>query len=179
MTTLALPPAVEAVFNHFMTCEFTTLGKGGVPITWPTLPIYWPEHGQFVIASPLALSQKAANVRRDPRVALLFSNPTGSGLADPPAVLVQGDGKASDEIVTGTAGLDPQLLGHLARQGQRLLATQPGMRLYLANPLTRYIMGWYFVRVFMVVRPRRLTWWDGGDFQHPAHSLEVSHVDAA
>ena len=177
MTCLELPPEVEAVVNCFMTCEFTTLGKGNVPIAWPTLPTYWPERGQFVIASPAALSQKAANVRRDPRVSLLYSNPTGSGLASPPAVLFQGEAYSPDQIFTGIAGLDPQLVGHLARQGKRLMGTQPGMRLYLANPLTRYIMEWYFIRVFVFVTPCRLTWWDGGDFESQPHQRELSHVD--
>lgn len=177
MTCLELPPEVEAVVSRFMTCEFTTLGKGSLPITWPTLPTYWPERGQFLVASPAALSQKAANVRRNPRVSLLYSNPTGSGLANPPAVLFQGDARSPDQIFTGVAGLDPVLVGHLARQGRRLMGTQPGMRLYLANPLTRYIMEWYFIRVFIFVTPRRLTWWDDGDFERQPHYLELPHVE--
>jgi hypothetical protein len=176
MTPVALPAAIEAVFNNFMTCEFTTLGKGGVPIAWPTLPTYWAEQGQFVIASPVALSQKAANVRRDPRVALLFSNPTGSGLVDPPAVLVQGRAHSPDQSLAGTAGLHPQVVAHFARQGRRMLGTQPGLRLYLANPLTRFVMEWYFIRVFIYITPSRLTWWAGGDFERTPQHWEVPHV---
>ena len=178
MMPLNVPPEVEAVFHNFMTCEFTTLGKGGVPIAWPTLPIYWPERGQFVIASPVALSQKAANVRRNPRVSLLYSNPTGSGLANPPAVLVQGDALAPEQVMADAASFDPELLPHLARQGKRMLGTQPGLRIYLANPLTRYVMGWYFVRVFINVTPRAITWWEGGDFKRVPHSQEAPHVAA-
>ncbi len=174
-----MPPEVEAVFRSFLTCEFTTLGKGGVPVAWPTLPTYWSERGQFVIASPVALAQKAANVRRDPRVSLLFSNPTGSGLASPPAVLVQGVAQAPDRVLTGAAGLELDLLAHLSRQARRMLGTQPGVRLYLANPLTRYVMEWYFVRVLIFVTPRRLTWWDGGDFERSPHTLEAPNVAAA
>jgi hypothetical protein len=178
MIPLTVPADVDAVFRNFMTCEFTTLGKGGVPIAWPTLPTYWAERGQFVIASPIALAQKAANVRRNPRVSLLYSNPTGSGLVRPPSVLVQGDGYAPDQIITGTAGLDPELLAHLSRQGQRLLGTQPSLRLYVANPLTRYVMGWYFVRLFIFVTPRRISWWDDGNFERPPHCQEVPYVEA-
>ncbi len=39
-------------------------------------------------------------MRRDPRVALLFSDPTASGLAAPEQVLVQGTATCPDEIVT-------------------------------------------------------------------------------
>ncbi len=158
MTVLELPPKVTSVVHNFLTCEFTTLGKGGVPIAWPTLPTYWPERGQFVVASPVALSQKAANVRRNPRVSLLYSNPAGSGLDHPPAVLVQGEARAPEGVLTGTAGLDPGLVARLVEQGRRLMRTQPGMRMYLANPLTRYVMEWYFIRVFIYVTPRRITW---------------------
>jgi hypothetical protein len=176
MTVLELPPEVAAVVQNFLTCEFTTLGKGGVPIAWPTLPIYWAERGLFVIASPAALSQKAANVRRNPRVSLLYSNPAGSGLARPPAVLVQGDACSPDEVLTGTTGVDPGLVAAFVAQGLRLTRTQPGTRLYLANPLTRYVMGWYFIRVIIYVTPRRITWWPGGDFDSPPHVLEASDV---
>jgi hypothetical protein len=176
MTPLRLPAAVEAVFNAFLTCEFTTIGKAGGPVAWPTLPIYWPERGQFVIASAVALAQKAANIRRNPRVSLLYSNATGSGLKHPPAVLVQGQAVAPEQVVVDGSSLDPQLMQHLSRQGQRLLGSQPGIRLYLANPLTRYVMEWYFIRVFMYVTPRRITWWDSGDFEREPHSLEVDDV---
>lgn len=178
VSTPAFPAEVAAVFGHFLTCEFTTLGKGGAPITWPTLPTYWPERGQFVLASPVALSQKAANVRRDPRVALLFSNPTGSDLAAPPAVLVQGLAQATETVMLGATGLPAGLLDLFKQQARRMVGTQPGLRLYLANPLTRYVMEWYFIRVLIFVTPHRLTWWDSGDFEQTPHTLEVPHVAA-
>jgi hypothetical protein len=53
-----------------------------------------------VITTSVGLKQKALNVRRDPRVSLLFSDPTASGLADPPAVLVQGEVTSPDEVRT-------------------------------------------------------------------------------
>jgi hypothetical protein len=179
MRPLKLPDEVEAVFQNFMTCEFTTLGKSGGPVSWPTLPTYWPERGQFIIASPVALAQKAVNARRNPNVSLLFSNPTGSGLERPPAVLVQGEAEAPERVHTGTADLDPGVVELLTAQGRRLMATQPGMRLYVANPLTRALMGWYFMRVVIYVTPRRVTWWPAGDFSQPAQCLEVKDVEAA
>src|SRR5438045_9671146 len=104
----ALPPAVEAVFREFRTCEFSTLAKDGTPISWPTLPFWLPDEGRFLITTSIGLAQKALNARRNPKVALLFSNPTASGLERPPAVLVQGDAEAPDRVETsirGTEGL--------------------------------------------------------------------------
>lgn len=95
-----LPKEIDAVFREFRTCETSTLAKDGTPITWPTSPLYQPEKGHFLIATSIGLPQKAFNIRRNPRVSLLFSDSTGSGLVDPPAVLVQGDAEAPEEIVT-------------------------------------------------------------------------------
>src|SRR5689334_8515157 len=91
MTALELPPEVEAVFRNFRTCEFTTVNSKGQPLTWPTEPFFLQAEGRLVVTSSIAFPVKAYNARRYPRVALLLSDPTGSGLVDPPAVLVQGD----------------------------------------------------------------------------------------
>jgi hypothetical protein len=48
----------------------------------------------------IGLPQKAFNIRRNPKVSMLFSEPTGSGVAQPGAVLIQGDAVAEDRIVT-------------------------------------------------------------------------------
>ena len=177
MKTWALPSEVEAVFSSFLTCEFATVGASGHPVAWPVLPTYWPARGQFVLASPVALAQKAANARRNPRVSLLYSNPTGSGLDHPPAVLVQGQACVMDRLVTDLHDLDPGLLKVLGAQGQRLFRTQPGLRLYLANPLTRYVMAWYFIRQFIYVTPRRFSWWPAGDFAAEPITLEALDVE--
>ena len=83
---LPIPEEVEAVFREFRTCEFSTLAADGTPITWPMLPFWRAETGQFMTTTSIGLPDKAFNIRRNPRVALLFSDPTGSGLFDPPAV---------------------------------------------------------------------------------------------
>jgi hypothetical protein len=48
MTTLVVPPEVEAVFHQVRTCEFATLAKDNRPITWPTVALYGPTKGRFV-----------------------------------------------------------------------------------------------------------------------------------
>jgi Pyridoxamine 5'-phosphate oxidase len=106
MTILNLPPHVVSVFRAFRTCEFTTLAKDGTPVTWPTLPFFQPTTGRFLITTSIGLPDKVSNIRRHPRVSLLFSDPTASGLPEPPAVLVQGDAQAPDEVVTSFTGLE-------------------------------------------------------------------------
>src|SRR5437870_5678274 len=99
MATLVVPPEVEAVFRQVRTCEFTTLAKDNTPITWPTVALYQPTRARFVITASIGLPHTAYNLRRTPRIAMLYSDPTGSGLAAPPTVLVQGDAVCPDEIV--------------------------------------------------------------------------------
>lgn len=174
--TSRLPPAVLAVFGHFFTAELTTLSRDGAPITWPIMPIFWASRGQFVTLTSIGLPQKAFNIRRNPEVALLFSDPTGSDLANPPAVLVQGRASAPDRIITSSAEADPELLEAVATQARKMLQRQPAMGLYLSSPLTRHLMDWYFMRLLITIQPRQIFWWEDGDFARPPHQVEVAHV---
>lgn len=94
-----IPAEVAAVFTEFRSAEGSTLAKDGTPIAWPMAVLYQPERGHFVTTTSIGLPQKAYNVRRDGRVSLLYSNGTASGLTKPPAVLVQGDATARDDVV--------------------------------------------------------------------------------
>lgn len=165
---LDLPPELEAVFDAFRTCELSTLARDGTPITWPTLPFWQPEQGRFLITTSIGLAQKALNVRRDGRVSLLFSDPTASGLDQPPAVLVQGDAVAPDEVVTAVAGSEAML--------RRVLERQPTGGAYSGNPLLRALFDWYYMRLMIYVRPRRIFWWPQRDFARAPERLEVGDV---
>ncbi len=169
MLTNDVPAQVQAVFREFRTCELSTLAKDGTPVTWPTEPFYQRQNGRFIISASIGLAQKVYNIRRNPRVALLFSNATGSGLADPPAVLVQGDARAPDEIITA-------FTGELAEAGRAAFQRQPAAELYSSNPLMRYLFDWYYMRLIITVTPRRILWWDHADFGRAPHTVEVSHV---
>jgi hypothetical protein len=97
-TVLDLPSDVHAVLAGFVTCEVATLGRDGTPLAWPAVPLLLPERGQVLLTTTIGFPAKAANLRRDPRVSLLYSNPTGSGLESPPSVLVQGTATVSDSV---------------------------------------------------------------------------------
>ncbi|HKH12948.1 MAG TPA: pyridoxamine 5'-phosphate oxidase family protein [Rubrobacter sp.] len=165
---VALPPGVEEVFGEFRTCEFTTLGRDGTPITWPLVALWQPGEGRFVLTTSIGLPQKAFNIRRDPRVSLLFSDPTASGLGNPPAVLVQGEAEAPDRIETSP--------NRLREYWRRLFEIQPAGKVYGANRLTRYLMDWYYMRLYISVRPRRILFWPSGDFSRAPLEAEVDRV---
>jgi len=168
MILLDLPAQVQDVFREFRTCELSTLARDGTPISWPTLPFYRPASGVFLITTSIALPQKVFNIRRNPRVSMLFSDLTGSGLVDPPAVLVQGDAIAPDEILTSIDGFEKEVRMAIRRQ--------PSGAIYSSNPLMRYYFDWYFMRLLITVTPKRILWWERADFSMAPVCLEVGHV---
>ena len=87
--TATLPSAVQSVFERFVISEMTTVDERGQPITWPVTPRY--RAGATCIDIN---TQRAQDTRRNPQVALLFCDAAGSGLHDPPMVLVQGTAAA-------------------------------------------------------------------------------------
>ncbi len=161
-----IPTEVDAVFRHFRVCEFTTLSRDGTPVTWPLVARFRPERMQFLLTASIGFPQKAFNIRREPRVALLFSDPTGSGLSDPPAVLVQGVAEAPDRVVTSVEGLEAYWRDSVFRR-------QPFSKTFSALPYLRRLMDWYYMRLLILVTPRAIRWWPAGDFRQPARILEV------
>jgi hypothetical protein len=165
MAALPIPADVLAVFHHFRTAEFTTIAKDGTPITWPVTVLYQEDSGAFVTATSIGLPNKAFNIRRNARVALLFSEPKASGLSSPPAVLVQGDAQVADAVTT---------LEGIEALWEKIYRFQPPARLVSTSPLGRYLMDWYYMRLRIVTVPRRIWWWAEGDFSRQPEV--VDHV---
>ncbi len=138
-----LDPALHALVDGYRTCEFATLAADGTPLPWPTFAVRRPD-GTFVVTTTLAFAQKALNVRRDGRVALLFSDPTGSGLDDPPQVLVFGTATSPESVLTTPEGLEDYW--------KEVFQRQPGNRAYLRAPMN-WLMDWYYVRLQITIVP--------------------------
>ena len=164
-----LPDDVLSVLSSFLTCEFTTVGRNGGPRTWPAVPLLLPERGQVLLTTSIGFPVKAAVVRRDPRVSLLYSDPTGSGLASPPVVLVQGSATVTDDVVTWDEDL--------ARHWQRVRAVQPSSRWFTSTPPARWFLDWYFMRLLIHVRMRRVSWWVQGVTAQPSTVREIARDD--
>lgn len=164
----SIPKDVEEVFRSLFTCEFSTIARDGTPITWPVSALWRPDVGGFLLTAAVGLSQKAFNIRRNPRVALLFSDPTGSRLSDPPTVLVQGEASAPDQIMV-TEGLEDYWRMIYYRQRLPYL-------LSIANPLLRRGSDWYFMRIPISVAPKRILWWRKGQLESAPEEMEALHV---
>src|ERR1700749_475488 len=94
--TASRPDEVQAVFDRFITTELTTINQAGQPITWPVTPYYSLGDPCIDVTTGLGYPKKANDARANPLVSLLFSDPTGSALPDPPMVLVQGSADLDD-----------------------------------------------------------------------------------
>jgi len=166
--TASLPAEVQAVFERFLTTELTTVNDAGQPVTWPVTPYYKAGGPCIDVSTGLGFPQKANEARDNPLVALLFSDPTGSGLPDPPMVLVQGSAQIDDR----------DLEANRERYARESLEKLPGVaRLDPPAPLKR-LMGWYYMRIYIHVRPERIYVWSRGDIQtepelFDAHMEEV------
>ena len=102
-----LPAALADLAHRSLVSEYATLTREGRPVTWAVTP-YLGEDGSTVdVSTGLTYPAKAERARRDPRVSLLFSSPTGTGLEHPDVVLVQGLATVRDADLQ--AGLDRYL----------------------------------------------------------------------
>jgi len=151
--TATLPPEVQAVFARFITTEFTTVDRRGQPITWPLTPYYRPGGPCIDVTTGLGYPKKADDARANWRVALLFSDPTGSGIAAAPQVLVQ-----------GTADVDDRDLDANRERYRRELAEKlPAAGGDLPPRAFDRWLSWYLTRVYVHVRPERIYAWTDGD----------------
>jgi pyridoxamine 5'-phosphate oxidase-like protein len=152
---LALPHSADAVVAGFFTCEFTTLDGQGRPVTWPVEPYYERETGELIVTASIAFPVKAHNAARNPRVAMLFSDPTGSGIGAAPAVLIQGRAQVSEAR---------EWTPHAREHFRQSVLRQPASRTFVRNALARKLFTFYFQRLNIVVRPERALVWPERDF---------------
>jgi hypothetical protein len=164
-----MPTSFLDIIDNYFTCEFTTLSRDGSPQTWPVSPRLLTD-GRLLIATSIGLPQKALNVRRNPKVGLLFSEPTGSGIEQPGAVLIQGDATSEDRIVTDALS-EPDF----AALAETVLARQPAGSLW-TTWLGRRLWWSYYMRLLIYVTPRRAFFWPTRDFTGSPEQLDLSEV---
>ena len=161
--TATLPTAVQQVFARFLTTELTTIDRGGRPITWPVTPYYEPGAPTIDVTTGLGWPKKAHDAAANPKVALLFSEATGSGIERPPMVLVQGTAEVSD------GDLDANRARWVHEHAEKLPG-KPG------PPPPESIQrrhDWYYSRIYLHVRPERVWVWGGGDVTLQPELIEL------
>lgn len=172
--TSTLPQDVRDAFERFITCEFTTVDAKRQPITWPVTPYYKQGGPTIDVTTGLGYPKKADDARAHPSVSLLFSDSTGSGVAGPTTVLVQGTATVDDEDLNANADR------YMHESAIKLPATK---KMHPPKPL-RGLFNFYYARIYIMVRPERVFVWPSGDLTkeptiHDAHLEEVrsGHVE--
>jgi hypothetical protein len=151
--TSSLPQQIQAVFTHFVTTEFTTIDTSGQPITWPLTPYYRPGDPCIDVTTGLGYPKKANDARANPKVGMLFSDPTGSRLDDPPMVLVQGTAEVDDRDLTANR----------ERYDRELAEKLPATKEMSPPSFMKRFFEWYYTRIYLHVRPERIYFWPGCD----------------
>jgi Pyridoxamine 5'-phosphate oxidase len=159
----------HCVLDAYRTCEFATLTRDGTPLAWPVSPFRQPD-GTLLVTTSIAFAQKALNVRRDGRVALLFSDPTGSGLDAPVQIFVSGSAVCSELPTTSPAGQE--------EYWSMLFWRQPSSRSYTL-PGIRSLMDWYYTRLLITVTPEQARERPPGSAARPAAALPPGSSELA
>ena len=166
--TGSLPDNVQDAFARFITTELTTVDSRQQPITWPVTPYYSRGAATIDVTTGLGYPKKADDARRHPQVAMLFSDPTGSGIESGLQVLVQGIAEVDDE------DLDANRERYAREIAEKLPATVK------MNP-PKFIqrrLNWYYTRIYIKVRPERVFVWPDGDVTQPPeiHDCHLEEV---
>jgi hypothetical protein len=166
--TATLPPEIRQVFERFITTEYVTIDAKGQPIAWPVTPYHHAAEGCVDVTTGIGYPKKADDAARNPHVALLFSDPTGSGIAGAPMVLVQ-----------GTAHVDEHdLTANRKRYVREAKAKLPDAMKVVPPDFVQRMLAWYFDRIYVHVRPERVYVWPEGDTTREP-TMYGAHVEEA
>jgi hypothetical protein len=144
-----LPPEVWSVLDRSITVDYTSLTRAGAPVMVPVTPYVSDDRATLDVSTGLTYPTKAERARRNPKVALLYSDPLGSGLVQPPVVLVQGLATVRD------ADLQANTDRYIRLAMEKTPAAFQGQPKFLLRSV-----GWYFTRIWIHITPLRVWWWD-------------------
>jgi hypothetical protein len=118
------------------------------------------------VTTGLGYPKKADDAARNPYVSLLFSDQTGSGIETAPMVLVQGMADVDDR------DLEANRDRYWREAGEKLPATKS-----MHPPaFIRKSLGWYYMRIYVHVRPERVYVWPESDPSKEPQLLDA-HID--
>lgn len=156
------PKEVRSIFECAITCEYATLTQRHRPVTYPVTPYIGEDGRTLDVSTGLTYPAKAERARRNPRVALLYSDPVGAGLKNPPVVLVQGLATVRD------ADLQYNTDRYIRLSMAKAPAAYQGTPRFLLRR-----MPWYFVRIWVKVTPMRMFWWPEGQLERQPEMWEA------
>jgi hypothetical protein len=164
--TATLPDTVQRIFQDYLTTEYTTIDSRGQPITWPVTPFYSAGGECIDVTTGIGYPKKANDARANPKVSLLFSDPTGTHHHNPPMVLVQGIARIDEE----------DMQANRQRYTRESLAKLPGAAESQPPGFMQAWFSWYYTRLYVKVRPERVYVWRNGDWSAEPDLLD-SHME--
>lgn len=145
------PEELLPLFEKAITGEYESLTRAGSPVTFPLTPYVGEDGLTLDVSTGLTYPAKAERARRNPKVALLYSDALGSGLAQAPVALVQGLATVRDS----------DLQANTDRYVRLSMAKAPDA--YKGQPkLLLRSVAWYYARIWIQVTPTRMLWWPSG-----------------
>jgi len=161
LTAEQLPSAVTEVFENALICEFTVLSKTGRPVTHPLLPLYDHETGRLFLTSSVLFSKKLDHIRKNPKVAALFSNRAAIQTLPYRVVLVKGEASIAEEDIH--------------HGWERLLPLWRKKEPYIDNYVKmRYALPLFWERSVIEVSPVKVYLWPQGDTGTAPQIYEMS-----
>jgi hypothetical protein len=145
------PAPVIAIMARALTCQFATLTRAGRPVAWPMTPYVNDDRRSIDVSTGLTYPAKAERARRNPNVAILFSDSVGLTLEAPPTVLVLGSAAVRD------TDLQANTDRYVARSFNKLPAAMRQVPWFVMRTQT-----WYWTRIWIEVTPLRILWWQNG-----------------
>ena len=150
------PEELLPLFERAITVEYASLTRAGIPVTYPLTPYVGEDGLTLDVSTGLTYPAKAERARRNPKVALLYSDSLGSGLDGAPVALVQGLATVRDSNLQ--ANTDRYVRLAMAK----LPDTYEGQPKFMLRSLA-----WYFARIWIQVTPTRVLWWPEGRIDDP------------
>lgn len=163
---IGLPEELIPLMTYGLT-EYASLKKDGTPVTSPVIPFPGENGCTIDVQTGLTYPWKAERARNNPRVCLLYSEPKGSRVDNPPVVLVYGQATVHDsDLQANTTRYASE-----SRKRTKLFRQMPLSLLRLMTP--------YLARIWISVTPLKILWWPGGDMQKSPrlwHAPEATHL---
>jgi len=154
------PQIVETLENALI-CEFTVVSPNARPITHPLLPLYDPKESRLYVTSSVLFSKKLVHIKKNPKVAALFSNRDGIRVSPYSTVLVKGNAKVGEEDVH--------------HGWEKLLPLWRKKEPYIDNFVKmRYALPLFWERSIIEIEPSKLYLWPNGDTDNAPKVFEVS-----
>ena len=163
-----LPTELQQAAERYLTSEFVTIDAFGRPIVWPVTPYFRAGEGCIDVTTGVGYPKKADDAARNPHVALLFSDPTGSGMTGAPMVLVQGTARVDDT----------DLDANRERYEREMAEKLPALHALAPTGALKRFFSWYYDRIYLHVRPERVYVWPGAalDAEPTLYDAHVEEV---